>query len=82
MDLQWVVAEQEIPLRVQAGPKTLGDHSACPPEGTAQPIQVSTRILGFGDGPGNAACRDVACKASIAVGESRLGSLRRQSMDL
>jgi hypothetical protein len=80
--LPWVVAEQEIPWQGQEGLTTQGGHSACRVEGTAQPIQVSTRRSGFGDGPGSAACRDVACKASIAVGESRLGSLRRQLMDL
>jgi hypothetical protein len=81
-DLLLVAVVQEIPLQVQAGLKTRGDHSACPAGGTVQPIQVATRISGSVDDPDSAACRGVVCKVSIAVGESRLGSSRRRLMDL
>jgi len=57
-------------------------HSACLAEGTAQPIQVATRILGSEGARDSAACRGEECMASIAVGENRSGSSQRRLMDL
>jgi hypothetical protein len=48
-----------------------GEHTACPGEGNAQPIQVvavARTWLGSEGAPDSAAYRGVVCKASIAVG--------------
>lgn len=80
--LPWVAVVRVIPLQVQAGLTMQDVHNAYLAGGIAQPIQVATRTLGSEGDPGNAACRGVVCKASIAVGGGRLGSLRRRLMDL
>jgi len=68
-------------LLVLAGLKMQDAHSACLAEGTAQPIQVATRILGSEGALDSAACRGEECMASIAVGENRSGSSQRRLMD-
>lgn len=81
-DLPLVVAVQEKPLQAQGDLMSAHVHSAYPVEGSAQPIQVATRTLGFEAALGNAACHGVVCKENTAVDEGRSGSSGRQSMDL
>lgn len=82
MNLQSGAFAQERPLQVRGDQTMQDEHSACRAGGTGQPTQAAGHRWASGGDPGSAACRGVECKASIAVGESRLGSWRRQLMDL
>jgi hypothetical protein len=79
--LPLVVVVQERPWQEQEALMSQDGRSACLAGGIVQPTQVATHTLGSEGGPDNAACHGAACRASIAVGENRLGSSRRQSMD-
>lgn len=75
------VAERERPWQAQGDQKTERSHGACQVEDNVQPTQDATRTLGFGAGPGSAACRGEEYKASIAAGENKSGSSGRRLMD-
>jgi hypothetical protein len=80
--LPLVVVERERPWQAQGDQMMQDGHNACLAGGTGLPIQGVTRRLGSEDAQGNAACRDVVCRASTVVDESMLGSSRRRLMDL
>lgn len=82
LDLRLVVAVQATPLQARAGLTSQGGRSAYLVGDTAQPTRDAMHTLGSEDDPGSAAYHGAACKASIAVGESMLGSLRRRLTDL